>query len=189
MVLPLMVLVSGCSGGISQEDYSQLENEITNKLNTINGLTSDLQEAQAQVEELETQINELETLVQSLQTDGQGEGTATDGSLGLIQQLSGISAYTLWYDHYYGGNMFPTNINLFNNRMSQLLSACGDAQLRGSLQPYLVEDAPTRPCWRDCRPKPAPGPQSRWKTGRQRIKAERMPWDRSAGTSSYTLER
>ena len=79
--------------------------------------------------ELETVKSDLEDLEANVAQSTQ-----------LITQLSVISAYSLWYDHYYGVGIYADDVELFNMRLGSLIAASGDANSQSAFNVYYEAD-------------------------------------------------
>ncbi len=112
--LSLMIIaltLSGCSSGIPQEQYDQLESELTS--------------SQQQVEDLTKTNGELENLL--------------NDSIKLNEELSAIAAYSIWYDYYYGTGTYSfDNVTAFNSQLGSIIAATGDTNSRAAFEVYYA---------------------------------------------------
>ncbi|MFC1912693.1 hypothetical protein ACFLX7_00630 [Chloroflexota bacterium] len=122
--LSLMIIafvLSGCSSGISQEQYEQLQSELTS--------------SQQQLEELNTKIEDL------IKANAEFKDLV-DNSAILNEELSAITAYLLWYDYYYEIGISDFNdIETFNSQLGSLIAATGDTNSQQAFEIYYQADS------------------------------------------------
>lgn len=128
--------LSGCSSGIPQEQYDQSQSELTSS-------NQQLEEFNTKIENLTKEIAELEDLINNSAT--------------LNEELSAITAYSLWYDYYYGAGAYDfSDVDTFNSQLGSLITAIDDANSRAALDVYykthydyntLVDSLPEDNIW------------------------------------------
>jgi vacuolar-type H+-ATPase subunit I/STV1 len=130
----IALALSGC--GIPQEQYEQLESELTSS-------QQQLEELNTKIENLSKEIAELEDLVNNSAT--------------LNEELSAIVAYFLWYDYYYGTGAYSfDDVTAFNSQLDSLIAAIDDTNSRAAFDVYdathydyttLVDSLPEDNIW------------------------------------------
>ena len=112
----IVLALSGCSSGISPEQYEQLESELTSS-------HQQLEELNTKIEDLTKEIAEFEDLINNSAT--------------LNEELSAITAYSLWYDYYYNIGTYDLNdIDTFNSQLGGLIAATGDTNSQQAFEVY-----------------------------------------------------
>ncbi|MFC1907896.1 hypothetical protein ACFLWT_00690 [Chloroflexota bacterium] len=121
LLLLVMLALSGCQSGITQEQYDELQSELTSsnqQLEELNIKVRDLTEANA---ELENSVNDSAT---------------------LNKEPFAIAAYSLWYDYYYEIGTYNFNdIATFNAQLGSLIMATGDANSQAAFEVYYQADS------------------------------------------------
>ncbi len=166
----MMLAVSGCSSGILPEQYEQLKVELTSYQQKLAELETSYQQKlaeletsyQQQLEDLNTEIEDLTQAKAALEgladtstklneeikaqiedltkTNGELENSL-DNSTKLNEELSVITAYSFWYDHYYGTGIYGfDNVTAFNSQLGSLIAAIGDTNARSSFDVYHATD-------------------------------------------------
>ncbi|MFH1639463.1 MAG: hypothetical protein ABIB93_04020 [Chloroflexota bacterium] len=77
----------------------------------------------AELDKANLRVTELEATSQS--------------SAQLIKELSAISAYLLWYDNYYGKEIYTDGNDAFDSRIGSLIAACGNDNSSAAFMVYL----------------------------------------------------
>ena len=115
--LSLMIIALALSGcGIPQEQYVQLESELTSS-------QQQLEELNTKIEDLTKENVELEDLVNNSAT--------------LNEELSATAAYFLWYDYYYGAGAYDfSDVDTFNSQLGSLITATGDTNSLAAFDVY-----------------------------------------------------
>ncbi len=118
-LMAIALALSSC--GIPQEQYDQLQSELTS--------------SQQQLEELNTKIEDL--------TKANAEfEDLVNNSARLNEELSAITAYLLWYDYYYEIGIYDFNdIATFNAKLGSLIAATGDTNSQQAFEVYYQADS------------------------------------------------
>ena len=124
------LVLAGCSaGGISQEQYDSLAGQLA-------AVQSQLNDANARLEAATTQ---------PASGPGTSSGTAADTDTELlIEQLSTVSAYFLWYDYYYEKNVLDQTDDLFIQRLGGLVGTVNNDKAQTAFFRYYQAEVAYR---------------------------------------------
>jgi outer membrane murein-binding lipoprotein Lpp len=94
-LLSLVILLASCSGGVSQEQYNKVSNDLTAVQSQIKSLQSDNVAAQSQIQSLQSDKASAQSQIQSLQSDKQVLAKNSAVTLAYIEFLD-VLMYPAW---------------------------------------------------------------------------------------------
>ncbi len=125
VIYPSLIIVAlalaGCSSGIPQEQYDQLQSELASSQQQLDELNTKIEDSTKENVELEDLVNNSAT---------------------LNEELFAITAYSLWYDYYYEIGIYDFNdIATFNAQLGSLIAATGDTNSQQAFEAYYQADS------------------------------------------------